>query len=145
MPHLEFVIAGDGPLRKRVVHASEQLSNLSYVGWLARKDLLERIDACDALVMPSTLESFGNIALEAMARARIAVVTDTCGIVNWPEVSEHLVQFPLQKPLAVVLAALSEEPAQALKKRAQQAGEAARDLNQSSLEHWVELLQRAAA
>ena len=141
---IDFVVAGDGPLRKEVVEASQRLSNLKYLGWLSRTHLLEQIDACDALVMPSTLESFGNVALEAMARARIALVTDTCGIVNWPELAPHLFQFPLRQALADVLHDLRMHSAEELQKRAEQASCAARKLNQVSLEHWVEMLRRFA-
>ena len=61
------------------------------------------MDAADALVLPSELESFGNVALEAMGRGRIAVVTNTCGIVNWPGLAEHMVVFELDTPLWQVL------------------------------------------
>lgn len=138
----DFVIAGDGPLRNDVLAASKQLSNLEYLGWLSREDLLEQMDASDALVMPSTLESFGNVALEAMARARIAVVTDTCGIVNWPELSDHLIRFPLEQSLTDVLQDLRNRSPEQIQARSEKACQAARELNRTSLQQWMQLLRK---
>lgn len=139
---IDFVIAGDGPLRNDVLTASRQLPNLKYLGWLTREDLLEQMDASDALIMPSTLESFGNVALEAMARARIALVTDTCGIVNWPELSDHLIQFSLDESLSDVLQRLRSTAPEQIQARSERACQAARELNRTSLEHWMKLLRK---
>ena len=138
---IDFAIAGDGPLRNEVQAVSRQLPNLECLGWLSREDLLIQMDASDALVMPSTLESFGNVALEAMARARIAVVTDTCGIVNWPELSDHLIKFPLEESLTDVLQKLRNRPPEQIQARSEKACQAARELNRTSLQHWMQLLR----
>ncbi len=144
MPDIEFAIAGDGPLRAEVHKATERLDNVTSLGWLTRDQLLEHMDWCDALVMPSTLESFGTVALEAMARGRIALVTDTSGIVNWPELREQLVVFSLETPLADVLSTLASNAPDAIQKQADASAKAAHQLNQASLEHWMALLRRHA-
>ena len=140
LPDIEFVIAGDGPLRSRVERGVAELDNLIATGWLTRPQLLEQMDAADALVLPSEVESFGTVALEAMARGRQAVVTSTCGIVNWPALAEHLVVFDLDDDLAGVLEGLTAEPADVRHARAEAGRQAAHELNRSSLDDWRALL-----
>lgn len=140
LPDIRFVIAGDGPLKPEVEAAAERLDNLDYVGWLTRPALLERMDAADALVLPSELESFGNVALEAMGRGRIAVVTETCGIVNWPSLAQHMVVFPLETPLWQVLADIAGWSPQRRVELSEGARRAARKLNHDSLSQWRQLL-----
>jgi glycosyltransferase involved in cell wall biosynthesis len=140
LPGIRFVIAGEGPLKGEVEAAARRLENLDYVGWLDRPGLVRRMDEADALVLPSELESFGNVALEAMGRGRIAVVTETCGIVNWPELAEHMVVFEHATPLHDVLADLANRPASVLTSLSRSARDAARSLNRHSLEQWRELL-----
>jgi len=141
LPALRFVIAGDGPLRAQVEAAAGRLENLDYLGWLTRPALLQQMDASDALVLPSELESFGNVALEAMGRGRIAVVTDTCGIVNWPSLAGHLVVFALETPLWQVLDDIAQWPDQRRIALSEGASRAARDLNRDSLSQWRQLLE----
>lgn len=141
LPRIEFVIAGDGPLRSEVDRAVAEVDNLTATGWLTRPQLLEQMDAADALVLPSEVESFGTVALEAMARGRQAVVTSTCGIVNWPTLADHLVVFDLDDDLAGVLESLAEEPAEARHARAEAGCRAAHALNERSLDDWVDLLR----
>lgn len=140
LPGIEFVVAGDGPLRAEVDRAAAELDNLTATGWLTRAALLEQMDAADALALPSQVESFGTVALEAMARGRQAVVTSTCGIVNWPSLADHLVVFDLDDNLDEVLQTLVEEPPEARLARAEAGCQAAHALNRSSLDDWVTLL-----
>lgn len=141
LPDIRFVIAGDGPLRAQVEAAAGRLENLDYLGWLTRPALLQQMDAADALVLPSELESFGNVALEAMGRGRIAVVTDTCGIVNWPNLAGHLVVFELDTPLWQVLAEIAGWPEQRRVALSKGARKAALELNRDSLSQWRQLLE----
>ena len=141
LPDIRFVIAGDGPLKGEVEAAAARLSNLDYVGWLGRPQLLLQMDAADALVLPSELESFGNVVLEAMGRGRIAVVTDTCGIVNWPELAGHMVVFGLDTPLSRVLEEIRRWPDARRIALAEGARRAAHELNRASLEQWRSLLR----
>tara|TARA_Y100001933_G_scaffold69139_1_gene70173 strand:+ start:1124 stop:2254 length:1131 start_codon:yes stop_codon:yes gene_type:complete len=140
LPDIRFAIAGDGPLKGEVEAAAARLDNLDYLGWLTRPQLLQQMDAADALVLPSELESFGNVALEAMGRARIAVVTATCGIVNWPGLVEHMVVFELETPLWQVLGELNEWPPERRIALSEAASRAARKLNHDSLLQWRRLL-----
>lgn len=137
---IEFVIAGDGPLKDTVRAAAARLANLEYVGWLDRAALMQQLDAADALVLPSEFETFGNIALEAMARERIALVTSTCGIADWKRLARHLVVFEPARALADVLTELRRCPAEELRERAIGARQAAVALNRDSLVEWMALL-----
>jgi len=139
-PDIRFVIAGEGPQKDEVEAAADRLDNLEYLGWLNREGLCEQMDAADALVLPSEMESFGNVALEAMGRGRIAVVTDSCGIVNWPELAEHLVVFKREQALAGVISELAAWPESRRAELARSAERAAKTLNRRSLDQWRELL-----
>lgn len=140
LPDIRFVIAGEGPQKAEVEAAAGRLENLDYVGWLDRAGLVAQMDAADALVLPSEMESFGNVALEAMGRGRIAVVTDTCGIVNWDRLRPHLVVFGLETPLHAVLAELAERPPERRAELGGSAAGAALRLNRDSLAQWLDLL-----
>jgi len=138
---VEFVVAGDGPLKDQVRAAAARLDNLNYVGWLNRTALMDRLDEADALVLPSEFETFGNIALEAMARARIAAVTSTCGIAEWKRLARHMVIFEPARALSDVLVELRRRPEAELRELATGAREAAVALNRESLAEWIELLE----
>lgn len=144
MPELRFTIAGEGPLRPEVERVAHELDNLDYTGWLSRGELLAQMDASDCLVLPSELESFGSVALEAMARQRLVCVTRTCGIADWPELAEHLVVFDRETPLHAVLSDLAKEPPRQRRARAEHGCSAARRLNRRSLAQWQTLLAGTA-
>ncbi len=145
LPGLEFGIAGDGPLRSEIEQAAARLPNLHYLGWQDRDALCDELDRSDALVLPSTFESFGTVALEAMARGRLALVTSTCGIVNWSQLQEGLVVFELDRPLAEVLAEVRDWPVERLHAQTRAARTAAVELNRASLAQWAALLDPSDA
>jgi len=140
---IRFVIAGDGPLREAVEHAAARLDNLEYVGWQTRAGLLDYFDRSDALLLPSEFESFGNVALEAMARQRVALVTRTCGIANWPELARHLQIIDAERPLARAISGFATVPFNERAERARAARQAAMALNRDSLGQWERLLRAA--
>lgn len=135
-----FIIAGDGPLCPLVEAAAEELPNLDYRGWLGREALLASFDECEVLVMPSSVESFGTVAMEAMVRRRVVVVSPHCGICQWPELAEGLVVMRAGETLTDALRRLAAmDPAQraALAAKARQQAER---FNQQTLEDWVATL-----
>ena len=67
LPQLNFNIAGDGPLREMVEKKSTQITNLNYLGWVDRKEIINVIDSNDMVIMPSAFEAL--VANEALARA----------------------------------------------------------------------------
>lgn len=99
LPKLHFVIAGDGPLRQKVVEQSNTLDNLQYLGWVPRHKVLSAIDQSDLLILPSKVEAFGTVALEAMSRRRLVLVASTCGINRDPLLRKGLLQIQSGEPL----------------------------------------------
>ena len=83
IPDLEFVFAGEGPLRKELENQSKNLKNVTFLGWISRNELVDRIDECQIMVLPSIIETFGTSALEGMSRGRIIIISDESGITSW--------------------------------------------------------------
>ena len=90
-PDMQFSIAGDGPLRERIIAAAQESHNLEYLGWLSRHALRKKIDEHDALLLPSHFETFGTVALEAMAREKLVFVSQGCGITHWNKLLPGLI------------------------------------------------------
>lgn len=137
---IQFTIAGDGPMRKEVERYCNDLDNLHYVGWLSRTQLREQMDANDALLLPSYFESFGTIALEAMARQRLAIVSSGCGISQWSKLSSAMTLIDESKTLTQVLAELKDVPQMALHVQAKQALQAATEVHEWSISDWLHML-----
>jgi len=141
LPGVEFTIAGDGPLKDEVMQAAEELENLECLGWVTRRELLEQMDRADILALPSVVESFGTVALEAMARERLALVTPTCGIVEWGELAQCLYQLEEGQSVADALRTIAALPAEERRDMARRARNAACELNRNSVMHWFGILE----
>lgn len=141
LPSLKFRVAGDGPLRQWVLDQAERLPNLHYVGWVKRQQIMPLIDSTDALVLPSTVESFGTIALEAMARGRIVAVSSECGILSWDTLERGLFQVQSNETLAQTLNRVRSLDHALLQRKADIAREGARELNDRNLRHWLRVLR----
>jgi glycosyltransferase involved in cell wall biosynthesis len=140
LPGTEFLIAGDGPLRRFVQDEAAKLPNLSYLGWVARGAMLSLLDSTDILVLPSRIESFGTIALEAMARGRVVVVSSQCGILDWQAPNRALFQMRPDESLAATIQRISRLDPAIREKKARLAREAAMELNEWNLNHWLDIL-----
>lgn len=141
LPQVHFLIAGEGPMRPWLEEQAARLRNLELLGWVPRQQMLPLIDSVDALVLPSTVESFGTIALEAMARGRLVVVSAHCGILSWEQLKPGLFQIGAQEVLADVLTRIAHLEQPALEEKAAIARRAATDLNQRNLTHWLGILR----
>lgn len=136
-PQIRFTIAGEGPQRSLVEQAARELSNLDYLGWVARTELRGLMDEHDVLLLPSKVESFGTVALEGMARGRLVIVSATCGIADWPQLARALfIVADDETPSRTLerLCALSPEVRQA---RASLAREQAVELNAWNIGSWM--------
>lgn len=138
-PHMEFTLAGDGPLREEVRIMEQRLPNLTCLGWLPRESLREQIDRHDVLILPSHFESFGTIALEAMARRRLVIVSRGCGITAWPEYRDGLCIMDA-RDLGGTLARLSEMAPNVLDALAETAWQTAERANRETLRQWLALI-----
>jgi glycosyltransferase involved in cell wall biosynthesis len=141
LPDIQFTIAGDGPLKKDVEQQATILPNLEYVGWVTRRELLAQMDRADMLVLNSVVESFGTVALEAMARGRLALVSNTCGIVEWPDLVDNLYQIGDDEPLSAAIRRIANLPAESRAATGSAARDAALRLNRGSLLHWLDVLR----
>jgi glycosyltransferase involved in cell wall biosynthesis len=80
-PDVKILIVGDGPLLERLEALGERLKvkdNLIFADF--RSDIKEIFSAVDLLVVPSLLEGFPMVTLEAMAMAKPIVATRIDGI-----------------------------------------------------------------
>ena len=75
-PSVQYVIAGDGPLKDELAALAERLGIQEHVHFLGRvrdERLAELYSAASAFVMPSSQEGFGIVYLEAWAH-RVPVI-----------------------------------------------------------------------
>lgn len=144
LPDLEFVLAGDGPLRKRLEDESRTLPNVRITRWLDRESLRREMDATSLLLLPSHSETFGTVALEAMARGRPALVAEAAGIHQWPALREALFVLPKNELLSDALRRLQSMPDEVWREKAVSARRAAEALNRATLEDWAGHFDRYA-
>lgn len=145
LPAQRFRIAGDGPLRGTVEHAAAHLDNLEYLGWLPRDDVRAAIDASDLLLLPSGVEAFGTVVLEALARGRIALASSGCGIHGWPELADGVYRFDADEHPAAAIERLAALPGSARRRAARRGREAALAMHARALAEWQDVLDGAPA
>ncbi|MDD5097388.1 MAG: glycosyltransferase family 4 protein [Candidatus Omnitrophica bacterium] len=114
MPEVKFVLVGDGVLRKRVeelIAASNLEKNIILLGW--RRDIPEILAAFDVFVLTSLWEGLPITLLEAMAKAKAIIATDTGGVREIIEEGKtgFLVQPHAMDELAHKLAGLLKDSA----------------------------------
>ncbi|HEY7774413.1 MAG TPA: glycosyltransferase [Marinagarivorans sp.] len=140
LPELQFSVAGDGPEKAKIQSAAKTLPNLNYFGWLNRAELLAAVDDHDALVLPSHVESFGTVALEAMAREKLVVVSEHCGIAHWRSLRTGLITIKTSQTLAHTLRQVMVLDESTRLEYARKARICAVELNEWSLDRWRELI-----
>ncbi len=143
-PHIQFDIGGDGPERAKLEAAAAGLNNVHFKGWLTREQLIELIDNASCLLLPSKLETFGSVALEAMARGRPALVSANAGIHDWPELKDGLITLKADIPLSDAIRDCLDQTPDYWQRTARAARAAAEQLNQSTLEQWAGVLTKYA-
>ncbi len=144
IPEIEVSIAGDGPLRGLVESAAGRLPNLHYLGWLDRTGLRDQVDLHDALVLPSHFESFGTVALEAMSRNRVVVVSEGTGICRWPDLSDGMVVMAPGETLTDTLRGVLRMSVEQRTALAVRGNQSAKSFNDSNIRSWQELLMDSA-
>ncbi len=139
-PGQQFIIAGDGPQRDRVVQASQALANLDYRGWLDRRALRDVMDQAGLVVLPSFVETFGSVVLEAMVRQRPVLVTAEAGIHDWPQVADSVYKIAPGETLADALERLDPIPPEQWAERAERGRQGALALHERTIAQWLTLL-----
>lgn len=80
-PETHLNIGGDGPLEADLKQRASVLgldSQVAFLGRLSREEVVQELDRCDALVLPSGIETFGVVLIEALVRGKPVVAT-RCG------------------------------------------------------------------
>lgn len=88
-------------------HCRSFLDRITFVGGVAKGDLVEQLGLCDVLLLPSRWENFPFACWEAMASGRIVIGSSAGGMA---EVIEHGVSgllIPSRSPDAITAAVLS--------------------------------------
>ena len=104
-PRAKILIVGDGPLKARLEALAETLnvrSNLIFAGF--RSDTREILSAIDILTVPSVLEGFPMITLEAMAMSKPIIATNIDGITEQITNEENGILVPPKDPDALAKA-----------------------------------------
>lgn len=141
-PDIEFVIGGDGPLRKKLETDASSVPNVRFTGWLTRDALVDLLDSSSLLLLPSKLETFGSVALEAMARGRPALVSANAGIHDWSLLEAGLFKLEPHQSLTDALSPILRLPADVWQTKARDARRAAEQLNDETITQWIKVLAR---
>ncbi len=139
-PDLEFVFAGEGPLRSDLEARTANLSNVTLTGWLERGAMREQIDAADVVVLASKHESFGSIALEVMARERIMLVSRECGILQWENLAKGLAVIKEGESVGEAIQRIRHLSPEERLVLARDARRATLDMNDRTKHGWMELM-----
>ena len=75
-----LLIAGSGPLEEKVRKLSDEKTNLHYVGYQSKQNMLSLIRGSDLLIQPSLEEGISSTLLEAMACGTCVLGSDIEGI-----------------------------------------------------------------
>ncbi|MGI8740216.1 MAG: glycosyltransferase [Gammaproteobacteria bacterium] len=140
LPDIHFSVAGAGPLGPRIAARAAELDNLHHMGWIPRERLLSALDDADLLVLPSQIEAFGTVALEAMARGRLALVSPHCGILQWPGLDACIFQIRPDEHLADAIERIARLPTETRARTAQSGLRQARALHADAVQQWLRLL-----
>ncbi len=82
-PDVDLVIVGDGSEIGRCQELAHNLSikeKITFWGAADRKEVVQLLNGCEFLVVPSRQESFGLVSLEAMAAGKAVVATNVRGV-----------------------------------------------------------------
>jgi glycogen(starch) synthase len=118
VPHVRLVLAGDGGEREQLKRQAAELGlgrSVEFLGAVPPDRAADLIAKATLVVVPSRLEGFGLVALEAAAMARPVIATRVGGL---PEVIVHgetglLTEAENSEALAGAIAVLLEQPAKA--------------------------------
>jgi glycosyltransferase involved in cell wall biosynthesis len=139
LPALRFLFGGDGPLRPQVERAASRLGNVEYRGWLNRAEVLAILDEADLLVLPSSVESFGTVALEALARRRLVLVSRHCGIRDWPHLFQCVFVIGEDETVTDAIRRVQRCDYRFRETMAQKGRHAAHDMSDLAVDQWLDI------
>ena len=132
LPHLQFIIAGDGPVKEAVVDCAAQNANVNYVGSVSTiTKLVEYYNAADVFVsLPLYDEGFAGVYLEALACGTPVIASNKGCLPDFLDRSVATLIEPTVENLTQNLSALSENNCRSAELRKQ--------CRQYALEHFGE-------
>lgn len=80
LPAAKLIVAGDGPARSEWAEMASSLGlkdNIRFEGYVSEKRKEELLANCSAVVVPSLIEGFGLVALEAFVHEKPVLASDT--------------------------------------------------------------------
>jgi glycosyltransferase involved in cell wall biosynthesis len=111
-PDIRLRIAGEGSQRDRLVSLARELdiaSRVAFLGAVSRERVREEMAAADAFVLPSHVETFGVVVIEALASGLPVVVTASGGPESIVTDADGLVVEPGDPPaLAAALVSMCD-------------------------------------
>ena len=103
-PRARFVVASDGPLRKKLQRAHPWAV---FTGFLEREDLARHYASADVFLYPSTTETFGNVVTESMASGIAVCAYDYAAAALYLRHQENGWLVPLDDEAAFMSGALA--------------------------------------
>ncbi len=140
LPHLNFSIAGDGPLRELIQESAKKHQNFTYLGWIDRSKIIDTIDSNDVVVMPSSFETFGTVALEALSRGRVVVINKDHGIKSFDILNECLFDLSDFGSLENAIKEISRYSTEKISSISQKSYEAVLKYDDETKLTWINLL-----
>jgi len=102
-PRARFVMASDGPLRKKLQRRHPWIH---FTGFLSRAELARHYASADLFLYPSLTETFGNVLTEAMASALPVVAFNYAAAARYLRAEANGLPVPLDDREAFLAAAL---------------------------------------
>lgn len=84
----EFIFCGNEQMYDEQVYASvkelsEEYENVTMLSQLSREKMLELMEVCDCLIVPSRIDPIPTVAVEMMMKEGICLCTDVCGVAHY--------------------------------------------------------------
>jgi glycosyltransferase involved in cell wall biosynthesis len=120
----------------------KNLKNVTFLGWISRNELVDRIDECQIMVLPSTIETFGTSALEGMSRGRIIIISGEAGITSWSSLDNMYInngEFESLTDTIEHVIYLDELDRVSLCNKVPQV---VKQFNQETISRWIEILMQ---
>jgi glycosyltransferase involved in cell wall biosynthesis len=74
-PQYKLVIVGDGPYRSKLWEIAQNNKNIIFLGRINNKKKIDLLNNCSFLVLPSLIEGFGIVIIEAFACKKPVLVS----------------------------------------------------------------------
>ena len=95
---IQLVFAGDGPHRAEIeatIAANKLESYVTVLGSIPHQKLLALFGLVDLVVVPSLIEGFGIVAIEALSRGALVIASDAAGLDEIVRSGKNGFQFPV--------------------------------------------------